>query len=224
MAISPESAKIYNTAYQQSFSDRLRDGVARGYLPNKTQEARDWYRKYAELDQTVSGDRIGAESHRIIGGAPFQAMRTMPRPGNMYMYYYDPKWAKKLPLYDIFPCTIIYQMTPDGFYGLNLHYLPHWLRAKLMDALYPYVSDQQYDEKTQFTFTYPILKASGQVTGFQRCIKRYLYPQVRSRFLYITPAEWDIAIMLPLEKFSDFNVTLQKQETHGHGIRRGEFK
>jgi hypothetical protein len=34
------------------------------------------------------------------------------------------------------------------------------------------------------------------------CIKKYLYKQVKSRFLEITADEWDIAALLPTEYFS----------------------
>ena len=216
--------ELYDNVYKKTFIDRLREGVRAGQIPNKTQEARDWYRRRATSDVTSDGRLIGATSNRIMGGAPIQNTRSTVGPGSMYMYYYDPKWKEKLPIYDIFPCTIVFRMYHDGFLGLNLHYLPHVMRANLMDALYPYVSDEQYDERTRFTFTYPILKMTSGMSGYRQCIKRYLYTHIRSRFLWIHPNEWDIAMMLPVEKFNDQNVRVGQQAAHGAGIRRGSFR
>jgi hypothetical protein len=33
-------------------------------------------------------------------------------------------------------------------------------------------------------------------------VKQYLFSQMNSRFMYVYPSEWDIALFLPLERFS----------------------
>jgi hypothetical protein len=40
---------------------------------------------------------------------------------------------------------------------------------------------------------------------FEPCVKKYLYSHVRSKFMYIYPSEWDIALMLPTEQFRKAN-------------------
>ena len=57
--------------------------------------------------------------------------------GKMYMFTYDPKWKADLPYYDTVPLVIITEPFPGGFSGINLHYLPPMVRARLLDKLLP---------------------------------------------------------------------------------------
>jgi hypothetical protein len=56
--------------------------------------------------------------------------------GKMYTFFYDPKHKETLPYYDLFPLIFVVGPAAGGFLGINLHYLPPVLRAKLMDSLY----------------------------------------------------------------------------------------
>ena len=60
--------------------------------------------------------------------------RTGPQ-GNMYMFFYDPKYKETLPYYDGFPLIIMLGPAKGGFMGLNLHYLPPAVRARLLDII-----------------------------------------------------------------------------------------
>ena len=122
-------------------------------------------------------------------------------PGSMFMFQYDPKTKKDLPFYDRFPLVFPIEQAPGGFIGLNLHYLPHKLRAKLMDALYKYATDDSFTAKTKIAVTYQVLKGAAKLKLFRPCIKRYLSAHVESNFIYIFPSEWDTALFLPLERF-----------------------
>jgi hypothetical protein len=93
------------------------------------------------------------------------------------------------------------ETSPDGFLGINFHYLPHPLRAKLMDAIYTTTTDKRYDDQTKVRISYNILKSASKYKAFKPTVKRYLYSHVRSQFLEIKAVEWDIALFLPLEKF-----------------------
>jgi hypothetical protein len=189
------------------FKDVLRDGLQKGYVPNKTQQSRDWFRRKA-LSTT-------ATSQQVIGRATIQDMRSRPEVGSMYFYYYDPKWKLKLPYYDMFPCTLVYKLTENGWYGLNFHYLPHVYRANLMDALYEYTNDKEYNDKTRIAVTYEIMKRTWKMRFFKDCIKRYLTNHVRSRLLYVPPSEWDIALFLPVENFNNQNLMLHNRDRLG---------
>ena len=129
-------------------------------------------------------------------------LRSQPKIGHMYMFYYDAKHKETLPYFDRFPMIFPYKKVKGGFMGINLHYLPHILRAKLMDSLYDISSNDLYDETTKLRMSYNILSSASKYKWFKPCIKHYLTTQVRSRFLYVYPAEWDIALFLPLERFS----------------------
>ena len=44
--------------------------------------------------------------------------------GKMFFYKYDPKWAKKLPYWDMYPLVFPFEKAPGGYYGFNLQYIP----------------------------------------------------------------------------------------------------
>ena len=61
-------------------------------------------------------------------------LNKTPHPKHLNMFVYAPKFAKKLPYYDTFPLVMYLKPAEGGFYGLNFHYLPYALRARLLDA------------------------------------------------------------------------------------------
>jgi hypothetical protein len=119
----------------------------------------------------------------------------------MYFFVYDAKHKATLPYYDKFPLIFPVDRTPNGFTGLNFHYLPLQLRAQLMDALYDITNNDRYDETTKLKMSYGVLKGAEKFSLFKPTFKRYLTSHVRSRFVQIEPAEWDIALWLQTEQF-----------------------
>lgn len=88
-----------------------------------------------------------------------------------------------------------------GFYGINLHYLPPQLRAKLMDGLYDLTNNTRYDESTKLKLTYDLLNSASKFRYFKPTFKHYLNQHVRSKFIEINSTEWDTALFLPTERF-----------------------
>jgi hypothetical protein len=85
--------------------------------------------------------------------------------------------------------------------GLNLHYLPPLLRAKMLDGLLDITSNQKYDDNTRFELSYTLLKRAAKYKYFKPCIKHYLTSHVRSRFATVPAPEWEIAAFLPTADF-----------------------
>lgn len=175
------------------FDDILLQGIRSGQIPAKTDDARKWYRSKAR--------EMGSKTTQTTLVSDKERLRNKILPGTMVFYVYDAKTKKQLPYYDRFPLTIIVERTPDGFLGLNLHYLPLVARAKLMDALYSLSTNKKYDETTRIRLSYKILKSAAKLAAYKPCLKRYLNGQVRSKYVYINPSEWDIALFLPVENF-----------------------
>ena len=73
-----------------------------------------------------------------------------------------------------------------GFYGLNFHYLPYALRARLLDAA-------GQDELS--------VSAVEGNSLTRPTIKRYLYGYARSMFRKIDSEDNLTAIMLPVQRF-----------------------
>jgi len=124
-----------------------------------------------------------------------------PEVGSMYMFVYDPKTKAKLPYYDRFPLVLPYDNATGGFYGLNLHYLPYMLRARLLGALIETKDSRTIGPDTQMRYNWNILQSASRFPGVQPTVKRYLFNHIRSRILRVNPENWQTAIMLPVEKF-----------------------
>jgi hypothetical protein len=71
-----------------------------------------------------------------------------------------------------------------------------------MDSLYDLVNNQRYDESTRIQGTFELLNRAARSRWIKPCVKQYLFSQMNSRFMYVYPSEWDIALFLPLERFS----------------------
>ena len=118
--------------------------------------------------------------------------------GKLNMFFYNPKFKKKLPYYDTFPLVLPLETYNDGFLGLNLHYLPIPLRIKLLDRLVDYSNNSQFDESTRLIVDYSRLK---KVKLIQPTIHKYLASQVQSQFRRIDADEFTVATLLPVQRF-----------------------
>jgi len=184
--------KIYSEVPASTFDQILAKGARQGILPARTEDARRWFRDQAKRSN-VTAEKLHAESK-----AAFTKSVSV---GRMYMFFYDPKHKKTLPYYDRFPLIFPFKGESDGFYGINLHYLPPKLRAMLMDGLYDLLSNKKYDETTKLRLSYNVLNGASKYKWFKPCVKRYLSRHVRSRFIEVNVNEWDMALMLPTQKF-----------------------
>lgn len=127
--------------------------------------------------------------------------------GRMYLFSYDPKHKSTLPYYDRFPLIFPIEKQGNGFLGLNFHYLPLRYRAVLMDALYPMtVSERDNNENTRLKVTYNILSRMSRSNVAKVCVKHYLNNHIKSRFIYINPDEWKMALFLPLQQFKKASI------------------
>ena len=137
--------------------------------------------------------------NKLMQNAPDLTTRIMP--GNLYMFFYDPKLKDKLPYYDMFPLVLPFRKVPGGFYGINLHYLPYPLRFKLLGALQEYALDNTMSEDNRVRVTWSTLLTMSRVAPVKACVKHYLDGQVQSRFLNIKYPDWVTASLLPVERF-----------------------
>lgn len=161
----------------------------------------DWLRKQSMGITSTTADEL------IDTKEPFKRIVKLSETsiGKMYMFRYDAKWKHKLPYWDMYPIIFPIEYYGDGFLGINFHYLPPMARAKLMDALMETMNNDRFNKTTKLQISYQILKGASKYSYFRPCVKKYLFSQVRSNFLYISPLEWNIALMLPVQKFVTSN-------------------
>tara|TARA_B100000214_G_C23843380_1_gene569909 strand:- start:315 stop:872 length:558 start_codon:yes stop_codon:yes gene_type:complete len=129
---------------------------------------------------------------------------TRPFFGRLNMFIYDPKFKKTLPYYDTFPLVLPIENYPDGFLGVNLHYLPIPLRIRLLDRLVDFSNNTKFDESTTLDVDYSGLKSIRLV---KPTIHKYLAGQVKSRFRRINADEFTIATLLPVQRFKKAGVS-----------------
>ena len=137
------------------FDTIITQGVRSGQIPARTNSAREWFR-----DTAGKMNRI---NEREMMKGDVSRMTTQPLLGSMYMFYYDPKHKEELPYYDRFPLIFPYKKVKGGFMGLNLHYLPLQLRAKLMDGLYDFANNTRYDESTKLKLSYELMTQAAKL-------------------------------------------------------------
>jgi hypothetical protein len=175
------------------FSRELGSAIQNQELPKRTVDARDWLRSQAQEVRRASPSGIISRNS--------QSQTNIIIPGFMYLFNYDPKTKADLPFYDSFPLVFPFKKLPDGFMGLNMHYLPLQYRARLMDALYDLSSNKRFDETTRLRLSYQVLNGASKFRYFEPCVKRYLNSHLKSRLLQIDSNEWDTALFLPLDRF-----------------------
>ena len=129
---------------------------------------------------------------------------TKPFYGKLNMFIYDPKFKKQLPYYDTFPLVLPLEMYPDGFLGINMHYLPIPLRIRLLDRLVDYTNNTKFDESTRIVADYSQLKT---IDVLKPTLKRYLSGHTKSQFRRVDADEFTIATLLPVQRFKKAGAT-----------------
>lgn len=168
----------------------------------RQRDARTWFREKASAVRSVNRNQLMQDPD----ANNLETKIDQESIGNMYSFFYDPKNKKTLPYYDMFPLVFVIGPKPGGFLGINLHYLPPVLRAKLMDQLYAITNNKKYDSSTKLVVSYKLLSGAARYRYFEPCVKHYLFTHVQSKFLKIEPKFWDTALMLPTEKFAKADI------------------
>lgn len=193
------------------FDEILVKGVKAGQIPAREQKARDWYRNTAKGYTRIDTNNFLKEDG--------DRMKTAIDPGSMYMFWYNPKHKDTLPFYDRFPLIFPFRVARGAFWGINFHYLPLNHRAILMDALYDLRTNSKYNESTRLRMSYEVLNSASKFKFFKPCIKQYLTSHMASKFMYIYPSEWDMALFTPTEQFE--KATKTQVWKHSKEMTRG---
>ena len=174
------------------FRDLEFEAFRAGITP-RTKESIEWFRNKAR--QMFRGREISNRQSLMKNDLLTQQARpkTNTPLGTMYMFFYDPKYKDTLPYYDTFPLTIIMGPAKKGFYGLNLHYLPPKLRARVLDAVL----------------------GGKEIPGglIKPMIKHYLYSHVKGQVSEVDVPEWEIATFLPTANFQKANSSKVYQDS-----------
>jgi hypothetical protein len=173
------------------FQKILVQAAKEGIFPVFDKRAREWFRQKAR-ETHVTAPKIIRER---------QIVTSAPKPGDCLIFEYQAKWKDRLPYWDRYPAIFLLDVweAEKKYLGINLHYLPYNLRAKLLDALYSNLRPN--DEGYNMIISYRILKAASRYRAFRPCVKQYHFSHIKSRFVKVTPSEWDVALFLPIARW-----------------------
>ena len=180
-----------------SYIDRLQSQAYKAGIGKNTEKSLNWFKRQLIGMKTINRQNLIKDDNL--------KPRSAPLPGRMFMYFYDPKHKKTLPYYDRFPLIFMVEKAERGFYGLNLHYLPHKQRAIFFDRLTDYTTNEKYNLTTRLRLSYNLLKGSSRLSPFDPCFKHYLSEHVRSRMVEVPASDWETVLFLPSENFKKKN-------------------
>ena len=123
-------------AINEGLLDKLKTAIKTSTATAKARAAGDWFKE--KIKQAGASARMRAVTPNQLLRRQEEGSATL---GKMLFYKYDPKFAKKLPYWDMYPLVFPFEKAKGGFYGLNLHYIPPRERAVLMDELKRYAEN-----------------------------------------------------------------------------------
>lgn len=178
------------------------------YDPSIVTQSRTWFRQQATLlrKEGIKPARMYQNSGSYVSSV---------KPGNMYMFFYDPKTKDTLPYYDSFPLVFPFAKTPNGFMGLNLHYLSYRFRIVLLDNLLKFKNTKGLDETTKLRLSWDLLKGISKHRLVEPCVKSYLTDHLVTQLKLVSPTDWTTALMMPVESFKKASTTEVWKNTGG---------
>lgn len=123
--------------------------------------------------------------------------------GKMYFFEYVAKYSgigsnkvpvsQQLPVFDRYPLVLPFSTAPNGFIGINLHYLPIKVRAWLLDQLMRTANVPA----NKLRINWQILNTIAKARIGEYAVHRYLLNHITSPFRLVRIEDYSNAIMLP---------------------------
>lgn len=189
----------------------------------RTKDSLEWFRTHVAKKVKKKVGRTDVEN--ALSGEPVKT--TTFRLGKMYLFAYDAKHKETLPYWDASPLIIPFSDDGKSITAINFHYLPPLLRAKLMDMLYGFITNERMDKTTKLKLTYQALKSSSRFQYVKPCVKKYLKTHIRSELIEIPPSYWEAALFLPVASWQKQKHTVVYKDStriangnSGNGVQR----
>ena len=156
-----------------------------------------WFRK--KINE-LGGNSPLAKTELMNTTRPLQTSKFLI--GSLFIFKYDPKTKEDLPYYDTFPCSLIFNIEGGLARGINFHYLPITLRAKLFDKIWQIAADNWNNQQQVKKLTWKLLSNVTRFPEVRVAVKSYLYTHVRSKLIKVDWEDAKTAIFLPVETFA----------------------
>jgi len=180
---------------QESFLSRVSDAVRSGTVGKEVKRSAKWFQdKIKGLKGEVRNRFSSTNAAKFYREAEVrttpQILHRRVQLGELFCYYYLPKYRKTLPYFDMFPMIMLLKAEKETFLGINFHYLrPKW-RAILLDKV-----------SAKIGGGLPKWSKLRQIRQIAPTIKRYRFDHIMRKVIPIEEDEQEIAILLPTERF-----------------------
>ena len=211
-------------AVQESFLSKVSDAVSSGTVEKEVKRSAVWFKEKIKGLKGELRNRFSKTNARTFYReapdkfVPDRLGRRMYL-GDMFCYWYNPKHRMSLPYYDMFPLVVIAEPLPTGFSGINLHYIPPLVRARLLGKLMD-SSDIDIDIKSKLRSQWSFIRNFSRFPEVRGAVKKYLTRQVTSRMYKVNPVHWKSAIFLDTQQF----VGAREGEIYRQSAKRPERK
>jgi hypothetical protein len=165
-------------------------------------DIQDVKRSQSWFDEKIAGmnrNRITPNSIMLKDGV--DKLTSSLVPSKLYSFYYWPEGAEELPHFDTFPLVFPFAKTDKTFTGLNMHYLDYPMRFALFKQLLKISNATNITEASKMNINWQNIRGISKLAPAQACVKQYLFSQVKSPFLEISPVDWTTAMLLPTARF-----------------------
>ena len=180
---------------QESFLSKVSDAIKTGTVGQEVRRSAQWFQdKIKGLKGGLRNQFSSTNAAKFYREAETKVnpnlLKRRAELGDLFCYYYNPKYRATLPYYDMFPMIMLIGAEKDTFLGINFHYLrPKW-RAVLLDRV-----------SAKLGSGLPRWSKLRQIRQIAPTIKRYRFDHIIRRVVPIEENEQEIAIFLPKERF-----------------------
>ena len=205
-------------AVQESFLSRVSDAVRSGTVGKEVKRSAKWFQdkikglkgEMRNRFSSTNAAKFYREAETRIQPA---VLKRRAERGDLFCYYYNPKYKDVLPYYDMFPMIMLLKAEKETFLGINFHYLrPKW-RAILLDRVTAKIGGGL-----------PKWSKLRQIRQIAPTIKRYRYDHIMKRIIAIKEDEREIAIFLPTERFKKSSKQkVWSDSERKFGVSKGRF-
>ena len=180
---------------QESFLSKVSDAIKTGTVGQEVRRSAQWFQdKIKGLKGGLRNQFSSTNAAKFYREAETKVQPAVLKKrveyGDLFCYYYNPKYRATLPYYDMFPMIMLIGAEKDTFLGINFHYLrPKW-RAVLLDRV-----------SAKLGSGLPRWSKLRQIRQIAPTIKRYRFDHIMRRVVPIEENEQEIPIFLPTERF-----------------------
>ena len=121
--------------------------------------------------------------------------------GRMYFYKYRPDPVETT--FDLYPLIFILNKSQDHFEGINFHYMSPKARMLLLENIFLYLNNMEYDRNTKILFNsfIKVIRNNRKFKYAKQCYRQYKFANIESKIIEVHPLDWEIAMQVETERF-----------------------